>query len=50
MAVRDIGQVGNGGSLMGVLIVIVGSVSGQTMPQEAQPKEPEHHQAETGMP
>ena len=35
---------------MGALVVIVGGVPGQTVPEEAQPKETKHDQAETVIP
>ena len=47
MAARDIGHIGEGRVLMGLLVVVVGGIPGKTMPEQAQTKQPEHHQTET---
>ena len=50
MAARDRGRVAEGGLLMGLLVVVVRGIAGQTVPEQAQPKQTEHHQAETILP
>jgi hypothetical protein len=35
---------------MGVLVIVVRGIPGQTVPEQAQPKETEHYQAETIIP
>ena len=47
MAARDRGRIGEGRLLMGLLVVVVGGIPGETVPEQAQPKQPEHHQTET---
>jgi hypothetical protein len=50
MAARDIGRVADGGLLMGLLVVAVRGIAGHTVPEQAQPKQTEHHQAKTILP
>jgi hypothetical protein len=47
MAARDRGRIGEGRVLMVLLVVVLGGLPGETMPEHAQTKQPEHHQAET---
>src|SRR4029450_5620583 len=50
MAAHDIGRVAEGGLPMRLLVVAVRGIPGETVPEQAQPKQTEHHQAETIIP
>jgi hypothetical protein len=39
-----------GGLPMRLLVVVVRGIPGETVPEQAQPKQTEHHQAETILP